>query len=206
MLNIYLMNYLIVIVICYLIGTINPAVIACKLIKGIDIRDVNTKNAGTSNAVITLGLKYGMIVALCDIFKSLIPVIILIIIFPNNDIIWVVGGLSVIIGHVYPVFLGFKGGKGTATLGGLLFAIEPLYTLILLLIFAVITIKSDFVTIATMVIIVIVPITMYFLDYHIISVILISLYSLLSFYKHFHGLVDIYNKKAVGLKEALKKP
>lgn len=200
-----MLNYIIVIIVCYLIGSINPAVITGKIVKGIDIRDVNTKNAGTSNAVITLGLKYGVVVGIADLLKGLIPVIILKILFPTNDLIWVVGGISSILGHVYPLFLKFRGGKGTATYGGMILAMAPLYGLVLLIIFTIITIKSDFVTIATMVVIVVIPIGMYFLDYHILSVILVSLYGLLSVYKHFHGLVDIYNKEAVGLKEALKK-
>jgi len=200
-----MLNYIIVIIVCYLIGNINPAVITGKIVKGIDIRDVNTKNAGTSNAVITLGLKYGIIVGVADILKGLIPVIILRILFPTNDLIWVIGGLSSVLGHVYPLFLKFRGGKGTATYGGMVLAIEPIYGLILLVIFTIITIKSDFVTIATMVVIVVIPIGMYFLNYHTISVILVALYGVLSVYKHYHGLVDIYNKEAIGLKAALKK-
>ena len=199
------MEYLIIIIIGYLIGSINPAVIIARAVKGIDIREVNTGNAGTSNAVITLGLKYGILVGVIDLLKGLLPVIVLRILFPENEIIWFIGGISVIIGHVYPVFLKFKGGKGTATYGGMLFAIAPLYTLILLIIFILVTLKSDFVTIATMVVIVIAPIAMYFLGYHYISIILVSLYAFLSFYKHYHGLVDVYNKDAIGLKEVFSK-
>ena len=199
------MEYLIIIIIGYLIGSINPAVIIARAVKGIDIREVNTGNAGTSNAVITLGLKYGILVGVIDLLKGLLPVIVLRILFPENEIIWFIGGISVIIGHVYPVFLKFKGGKGTATYGGMLFAIAPLYTLILLIIFILVTLKSDFVTIATMVVIVIAPIAMYFLGYHYISIILVSLYAFLSFYKHYHGLVDVYNKDAIGLKEVFNK-
>ncbi|MCK5388517.1 MAG: glycerol-3-phosphate acyltransferase [Candidatus Izimaplasma sp.] len=199
------MEYLIIIIIGYLIGSINPAVIIARAVKGIDIREVNTGNAGTSNAVITLGLKYGILVGVIDLLKGLLPVIVLRILFPENEIIWFIGGISVIIGHVYPIFLKFKGGKGTATYGGMLFAIAPLYTLILLIIFILVTLKSDFVTIATMVVIVIAPIAMYFLGYHYISIILVSLYAFLSFYKHYHGLVDVYNKDAIGLKEVFNK-
>ena len=199
------MEYLIIIIIGYLIGSINPAVIIARAVKGIDIREVNTGNAGTSNAVITLGLKYGILVGVIDLLKGLLPVIVLRILFPENEIIWFIGGISVIIGHVYPIFLKFKGGKGTATYGGMLFAISPLYTLILLIIFIIVTLKSDFVTIATMVVIVIAPIAMYFLGYHYISIILVSLYAFLSFYKHYHGLVDVYNKDAIGLKEVFNK-
>ena len=64
------MEYIVVIIILYLIGAINPAVLITQKVLGIDIREVNSKSAGTSNAVITLGLKYGTLVGVLDILKG----------------------------------------------------------------------------------------------------------------------------------------
>jgi glycerol-3-phosphate acyltransferase PlsY len=199
------MEYIIVIVLGYFIGTLSPALLITKKVKNIDIREVNSMNAGTSNVAMTLGLKYGVIVGILDILKGLIPVLLLRIIFPENEIIWIVGGLSAIIGHVYPFYMEFRGGKGTATFGGMCIALFPLQSIVLAILFFVILKISDYITIATMFVIIIIPIGMYFYDYHYISIILVSIYSLLSFYKHIPNLVRIVKKEETGLKEGLRK-
>ena len=199
------MNYLIVIVILYSIGAISPAVLITKRILGIDIRDVNSKSAGTSNAVITLGLKYGALVGILDVLKGLMPVLVLRFIFPDNEIIWFVGGLSAVVGHIYPIHMKFHGGKGTATFGGLLFAIAPIYALILLAVFAILTVVLDYIAVSTLLVIIVVPIAMYVQEYSYISIILVSLYVILSFYKHFNNFVRIYKHQEVGLKATFSK-
>ena len=199
------MEYLIVIIVLYLIGAISPAVLITQKVLGIDIREVNSKSAGTSNAVITLGLKYGTLVGVLDILKGAVPVLILRLIFPDNDIIWFVGGLSAVIGHIYPIHLGFHGGKGTATFGGLLFAVAPVYALGLLIIFAILTVALDYIAVSTLLVIIVVPIAMYFQHYSYISIVLVSLYVILSFYKHFNNYVRIYKKQEVGLRATFSK-
>lgn len=199
------MEYLIVIIVLYLIGAISPAVLITQKVLGIDIRDVNSKSAGTSNAVITLGLKYGTLVGVLDILKGAIPVLILRLIFPDNEIIWFVGGLSAVVGHIYPIHLGFHGGKGTATFGGLLFAVAPVYALGLLIIFAILTVALDYIAVSTLLVIIVVPIAMYFQHYSYISIVLVSLYVILSFYKHFNNYVRIYKKQEVGLRATFSK-
>jgi len=199
------MEYVIVIFVCYLIGTISPALITGKKVKNIDIRDVNSKNAGTSNVAITLGLKWGILVGVSDILKGLIPVVILRIIFKDNDIIWIVGGLSAIIGHVYPFYMKFSGGKGTATFGGVMIAIAPLFSVGLAIVFFGLLFLSDFIAISTLAVIILAPIGLYFLDFHIVSVILISLYSILAFYKHYPNFKRIITKQELGLRKAFKK-
>lgn len=197
------MTYVIVILLSYLIGSISPARIITHLVLGIDIRDVNSKSAGTSNAVLTLGFKYGALVGLLDLLKGLIPVLIVRFIFPNNDILWFTSGLSLVIGHVYPLYMGFRGGKGTAAFGGVILAIAPVYSLILIVLFVVLTIVTDYIALSTVIMVSVVPILMLFTDYSYISVILMLLYVSLSIYKHFPNLVRIARKEETGLKEGL---
>ena len=199
------MEYILVILICYLLGSISPAMITGKKLRNIDIRDVNSKNAGTSNIAMTLGLKWGVVVGLSDILKGLIPVVILRLVFPENDVIWTLGGLAAILGHVYPFHMGFKGGKGTATFGGVLLAIAPLFALILAVAFTLTLFLSDYIALATLVVIVLTPIGLFFLDFSLVSIIIISTYSLLSFYKHYPNYKRIYLGQEVGLKAAFKK-
>lgn len=193
------MQYIAVILIGYLIGTINPAILITKHVKSIDIRDVNSKNAGTSNVAITLGFKYALIVGVIDVLKGLIPVITLTILYPDNEILWFIGGLSIIVGHIYPIFMNFRGGKGIATFGGMCIAIFPIQSLILLLLFTSVTIFSKYIAISSVLLVIIVPIFIYFSSYDGISILLVSLFSLLAIYKHISNLLRIYNKSEIGL-------
>ena len=95
------MDYILVFLLFYIIGSISPAFITGKLVKGIDIREMNTGNAGASNVTITLGLKWGLFVGISDILKGLLPILILRVFFPENDIIWFVGGIGLVIGHIW---------------------------------------------------------------------------------------------------------
>ncbi len=198
-----LFTYLGIIVGSYLIGTINPAHLITKRLRKIDIRKVNSKNAGTSNVAITLGLKWGVVVGILDILKGIIPVLIVRLIFPDNDILWVVSGLSAIVGHIYPFHMGFHGGKGTATFGGVCFVLFPVVSLILFVLFIVVLIVSDYITVPTILAVVLIPIGMLFTNFHIISTLLIMTYTMLSIYKHWPNLVRMYNNTEVGLREGL---
>lgn len=198
------MEYFITIILSYLLGTINPAKIVARKVQNIDISSVNSKNPGTSNIALTLGLKYAVLVGILDILKGLIPVLIVRFIYPTNDIIWTVAGCSAILGHMYPIHYRFKGGKGTATFGGVVLGIVPLISLLNALIFTVILLKSKFVAIATLFVLIVYPIIFYLKGFHWISILLISLYALLSFYKHFPNFVKIYKKEELGL-DSLKK-
>ena len=102
------MNFLVVIV-SYLLGSINFAYIT-SLIKGIDISSEGSGNPGTSNVLRTLGKGSAAIVLLGDLFKGAIPII-----FFYQDQYFLVYGLAAVVGHIYPVFYKFKGGKGVAT-------------------------------------------------------------------------------------------
>jgi len=105
------------ILIGYLIGGINPAYIVSKL-KGFDVRTQGSGNAGASNALITMGKGAGAFCALFDIFKGILAVKLGIRLFPMLKIAGILTGSLCIIGHIFPAYMGFKGGKGLATLGG----------------------------------------------------------------------------------------
>jgi len=199
------MEYLIIIVLSYIFGAVNPAHLITKRVKKIDIRDVNSKNAGTSNVAMTIGLKYAVPVALIDMLKGFIPVLIVRLVFQDNDILWVIAGLSAIIGHVYPIHMGFRGGKGTATYGGVCFGLFPLVTLFLFISFFIVLKVSDYIVIPTVLAVVLIPVGMLFTSFHPISAGLMALYTGLSLYKHWPNIVRLIRREEVGLKEAFKK-
>lgn len=125
----------------YFLGCISPAFIV-GLMKGYDVRDSGSKNAGASNTVIMAGKGAGFVVAVTDILKAALAWKLAARILPGVRIAPILGGVACIIGHMYPVFLHFRGGKGLACLGGVVLAYSPkgfVFMLSIALLIAVIT-------------------------------------------------------------------
>ena len=125
------MKEILLIIIAYFIGSIPTALIVSKSFFGVDIRDYGSGNMGATNTFRILGSKYGTIVMIFDILKG-VSAVCLFYFLPSylNDE-WartnlMVGlGLSAVMGHIFPVFAQFRGGKGVATLFGMMLAIQP---------------------------------------------------------------------------------
>lgn len=199
------MEYIIIIVIGYLIGSINFSILFTKLFKGIDIRDVNSHNPGASNTTLTLGLKWGVLVFVLDVLKGFIPVFVVRMLFPEQDILWISAGFSALIGHVFPVFYRFKGGKGTSTYMGVIFGASPLGGLILLVVLILSTIISDYIVIGTMFLLIPPPLYMIFSqDFHWISIMLICIFVALNIYKHSNNFAALFKGIEKGLRDGLK--
>lgn len=128
----------------YLIGCINPAYIVGKR-KGFDIRKRGSGNAGASNAVIVMGKKAGVLSALFDIFKAVLVVSLATKLFADLVYAKILAGVSCIVGHIFPVFMGFRGGKGLACLGGLILAYDWKLFLIMLLAELLIAFAVDYI-------------------------------------------------------------
>lgn len=125
-------SILLCIIVGYLIGNINPAYIAAKA-KGFDIRKEGSGNAGASNAVITMGKGIGAASAVFDIVKAYFAVRIAVFLFPQLKLAAELSGTACIIGHIFPAFMGFKGGKGLASLAGVVLAFSPPLFFVMLL-------------------------------------------------------------------------
>ncbi|MDP6962536.1 MAG: glycerol-3-phosphate 1-O-acyltransferase PlsY [Planctomycetota bacterium] len=113
----------------YLIGSISFALILARL-KGINLREVGSGNLGATNAGRALGKKLGLLVYFLDMLKGAIPVIFAGFIFVDDTNIAVFAGAGAYFGHIWPLYLKFSGGKGVATLSGVLLALAPIPTLI----------------------------------------------------------------------------
>ena len=111
-------------IIAYAIGSINFSVIFSKKFAGFDVREKGSGNAGTTNMLRSVGKKAAAITLICDILKGVIAIGIAIILgyIPdmNKELLIQIAGVCVILGHTFPVFFGFKGGKGVATSLGVL--------------------------------------------------------------------------------------
>ncbi len=115
---------IVIAIIAYLIGSINFSVILSKKMAGFDVREKGSGNAGTTNMLRAVGKKAAAITLICDILKGVISILIAILIGNmvnrNQALLVQIAGVAVIIGHTFPVFFKFKGGKGVATSLGVL--------------------------------------------------------------------------------------
>lgn len=116
---------IIIAVIAYLIGSINFSVIFSKKIAGFDVREKGSGNAGTTNMLRSVGKKAAAITLICDILKGVVSIGIALLLgyllnASNKSILVQIAGIAVVVGHTFPIFFGFKGGKGVATSLGVL--------------------------------------------------------------------------------------
>ena len=112
-------------IIAYLIGSINFSVIFSKKMAGFDIREKGSGNAGTTNMLRAVGKMGALVTLLCDILKGIVAILIAMFIgwafqIENQSLLVQIAGIAVVIGHTFPIFFGFKGGKGVATSLGIL--------------------------------------------------------------------------------------
>ncbi len=128
----------------YLLGSVNFAIYISKAAYHKDIRDYGSKNAGMTNMMRTFGTKAAAMVLLGDIMKAVISVTVSMLIC-GIDIAYI-AGIFCIIGHCFPVFYKFRGGKGFATAAGMVLAAEPLVFLICLIIFVLIVATTKFIS------------------------------------------------------------
>ena len=108
------MTILLIIIISYLIGSIQSGILIGKIIYKTDVRQFGSKSSGATNIQRTIGLKPGIFVLILDIFKGFLPIL-FIEIFTEENIFGVMSCIFLVLGHCYPVFHKFKGGKGVAT-------------------------------------------------------------------------------------------
>ena len=112
-------------IIAYLIGSINFSVIISKKMAGFDVREKGSGNAGTTNMLRSVGKKAAVVTLICDVLKGVIAILIAMFIgwafkVENQSLLVQIAGIAVVIGHTFPIFFGFKGGKGVATSLGIL--------------------------------------------------------------------------------------
>lgn len=157
-------------IISYLIGSFSSAVWFGRWFWQTDVREFGSKNAGATNTFRVLGKKAGLIVFFCDVFKSFLAVQLIYFIPEINNTtelffqIMIVFGSFAIIGHIFPLYTGFKGGKGVASMLGFIIAIHPLAAAITFGIFLVIFLISRTVSLSSISAAFCFPFVIYFLE------------------------------------------
>lgn len=143
------MNYVIFGIIAYLLGSIPTGLIVGKIGYKKDIRNFGSGNLGATNTFRVLGIKAGIIVTLVDILKGTLAAI-LPVLFGAEDVYPLAVGVIAVIGHMFPVFAKFKGGKAVATSSGVILGVNPLLFVIMVATFLLILYLSKYVSLASM--------------------------------------------------------
>ena len=204
------MYFLIAGIIGYLFGCLHGSQLVGK-IKNVDIKNSGVKNAGASNTTIILGWKYGILVALIDIFKATLAILLVLFIITENGITgdWkylliYTTVFFVIIGHNYPITMKFSGGKGTASLVGALIAIDWKIALIGIAILLIFTFTTDYLVIGVLCMYLSFLITN-FLFFGIEPTWIVILLSVLSIMKHMENYKRIMRKEETKLSSMIRK-
>ena len=160
--------YILDAIIAYLLGSISFSVIFSKKIAGIDVREEGSKNAGTTNVLRTVGKKAAALTLICDILKGVIAVLIgYAISFITKDLnaalLVQIAGIFAIIGHTFPVFFKFKGGKGIATSLGILLLVNYQIGLICLVFWSIIVIFTRMVSLGSIMAAILFPVLTIFI-------------------------------------------
>ncbi|MFO7524695.1 MAG: glycerol-3-phosphate 1-O-acyltransferase PlsY [Ignavibacteriaceae bacterium] len=162
----------IIVVLSYLVGSIPTSIIVSKALKGIDIRQHGSGNAGGTNVMRVLGWKQGVMVILLDALKGVLAVVLVARLhygglpfanvspFDDFTLVQIIAGISAVIGHIWTVFAGFKGGKGIATALGMLLMIVTIDMLIALGVFFIVVTLSRYVSLGSIMGAISVPLAM----------------------------------------------
>ena len=162
-----------VIVVAYLVGSVPTSIIVSKLRHGIDIREHGSGNAGGTNVIRVMGLKYGLAVIAFDIFKGYVATMLVPKLmygpipftnrtpFDDFTVVQLICGCAAILGHIWTVFGGFRGGKGIATAGGMLLGLAPIEILVSFGVFFLVFVLSRYVSLGSLSAAVALPLTMF---------------------------------------------
>ena len=197
------MQYAISAVLGYLLGCSNMAYYLAKLKKA-DLTKAGTGNLGASNATVLLGWKAGILVAVHDVGKSLLAVLLAKYLFPGTEHIGALAGIASVLGHIFPFYLKFKGGKGFASYVGMTMGLNWKLALCLIAATVIVTIVTDYVVCGTVTTIVTVPVYMGITTHNLILVLILLIGTCVILYKHRENFPRMLNGTELGLRSAIR--
>ena len=176
----------------YILGSVPNALWIGKVFKGIDVREHGSKNTGSTNAARVLGVKLGILTLILDISKGLVPTLLAVLskvdFFENltkiSNLDYVLVGIFAILGHVFSIFMNFKGGKAVATTLGVFLVLVPKAILFAAIVFFVVFAIFRYVSLSSIFAAISLPIFTYFLYQQIVYIILGILIAILIIVKH----------------------
>jgi len=199
-----LLKALFLLVVSYLLGSIPFSHLFPKKIKNRDVRLAGTKNVGATNALVVGGPLVGLLALIGDVAKGYLAVI-LARYFDSPDSLVALVAILAVIGHDFSIFLGFKGGKGVATTGGILLALDPIFTLITLCLWVLTMLVVRYFIPSTMIIFCFLPVLMWIGSWHGEYILFALINALLGLYAHRENLGAFFAGQELTIAEAIDK-
>ena len=196
------MGYLIVAILAYLVGCSNMAVYLAKL-RNVDLKN-GSGNPGTSNATILMGWGAGVLVGIHDIGKGILAVLLAELAFPQIPYIGAVAGVACVLGHIFPAFMKFKGGKGFASFIGMTVALNWKFALIILAVVVIVTLITDYLVVGTVTMVVATPVVVGILAHSVLLAVIICVATAVILYRHRENYTKIRNGTEIGLLSTIK--
>ena len=195
------MEYILVIALSYILGSSNMAKYLAA-IKKVDLTAGGSGNLGASNAVILMGWGAGVLTAVHDIGKSALAVILARMVFPDAPHIGAVAGVASVLGHIYPFWMKFKGGKGFASYLGMTIALNWKFALVVLLLVVAATLITDYIVAGTTTTIIIVPIYFGLSSGSLILPLILLIATAVIAWKHKDNYLRIWKGTEIGFRSA----
>ncbi|MBQ8238999.1 MAG: glycerol-3-phosphate acyltransferase [Oscillospiraceae bacterium] len=196
------MHYIISVFLGYLLGCSNMALYLSK-INRVDVRKGGSGNLGASNVTMQLGWGAGVLTAVHDIGKSVLAVVLARLLFPDAVYVGALAGVASVLGHIFPFYLKFKGGKGFASYLGMILALNWKFALVILVLVAVVTIVTDYIVAGTTLTILASPVYLGITGGWLIALILCVATAVI-LYKHRMNYVRMYKGTEPGLRGAVR--
>ena len=179
----------IVAIIGYCFGNIQTSYWLARIVRKVDIRTLGKGNAGASNTFESLGWKYGVFVAFVDVLKGLLSILLIKNLYqvglnPQGAFLLYLNGYCVILGHIFPFYMNFKGGKGTASLIGLMMGLNVWFGLAGIAVMVVVTLATQYVAVGTAVLVTFVVVVTVWMDWGVGAITLSLMGAALSLYLH----------------------
>lgn len=187
----------------YLLGTLNPAAWLSRR-KHTDLRSQGTGNLGATNTLLVLGKRYGAFVMLFDIMKAVIAVRLSQKLFPSLEVAGLLAGTSAVVGHVFPYYLNFKGGKGLAAFAGLVLGVDSKLFLLLALISIVLMLIINYSVAMPMSAGILFPILYGLQTGSITAFLIASAASILIICKHYSNIAKAKNDEDIKIRDYIK--
>ena len=192
----------------YLFGCFQTSYFISKMVSQKDIREIGSGNAGASNVTSELGWKYGILTGFADVLKAYIPTQIVLYIFPGAyqplDLM-ALAGTGAVLGHIYPFFLDFRGGKGVACYIGMLLAIDWKIGVATITGLIFITIITDYVAVGSIALYIIIPLLAYYSNHSDVVIGCAMVLLVVGMIKHWINVQRILSGSETGLRSVFKK-
>lgn len=197
------MKYIPIILLGYLLGCSSMAFYLAKINKA-DLQGNGTGNLGASNTVVLLGWRAGVLTAVHDVGKAFLAVLLAKWLLPELEYAGVAAGVACVLGHIFPFWLKFRGGKGFASYWGMTLALNWKLALIIAVAVVVVTLITDYIVCGTLTTIITVPIYLGIHHGNLILTLILCIATAVMLYKHRENYPRMLNGTELGLRSAIK--